>query len=115
MQPLQDRVLIQRIGDVSRVGSIYLPDSAREKSMKGIVISVGPGKWHAPTWWKIKGKWEWLEGWREAMDVQPGQTVLFSSKWNDLASDYTEDLPVGADPQLHLVQIADIIGIIPDA
>ena len=115
MLPRHDRVLIQRIGDVSRVGSIELPDSLREKSMKGVVVAIGPGKWHPATWWKVKDKWEWLDGWREQMDVQVGQHVLFSSKWNDLAEDYGEILPLGADPQLHLVQQADIIGILPDA
>ena len=116
LSPRHDRVLIQRIGDVERIGSIYLPDSARERSYKGIVIATGPGRYHEATWWKIKGKWEWLDGWREKMEVKPGQLVLFNSKWNDLADDHTaENLPVGTDPRLHLVQEMDIVGILPDA
>jgi co-chaperonin GroES (HSP10) len=115
MIPRHDRVLIQRIGDIEQIGSIYLPDSARERSCKGVVIATGPGKWHEATWWKVKEKWEWCDGWREQMDVRPGQTVLFSSKWNDLAADYDKELPIGSDASLHLVRQADIIGIIPDA
>lgn len=44
IEPLGNRVLIEPIPeeDTSK-GGIYIPDNAKEKPMKGIVINVGPG------------------------------------------------------------------------
>lgn len=74
-----------------------------DKGIKGEVLAVGPGKW--------------VDGSRRKLQVKPGDKVVFNSKWNDFAEDHygatCRDLPVGSDPNLHLVQEADIIGIIP--
>ena len=44
-RPLHDRVLIKRIEDQETVkGGIIIPDTAKEKSQEGEVISVGTGK-----------------------------------------------------------------------
>ena len=44
-RPLHDRVLIKRIEDQETVkGGIIIPDTAKEKSQEGEVISVGMGK-----------------------------------------------------------------------
>ena len=45
LKPLGDRVLVKRLEqeEVTR-GGIIIPDSAKEKPMKGEVIAVGPGK-----------------------------------------------------------------------
>jgi chaperonin GroES len=44
-RPLHDRVLIKRIEERETVkGGIIIPDSAKEKSQEGEVISVGAGK-----------------------------------------------------------------------
>ena len=44
-RPLHDRVLIKRIEDQESVkGGIIIPDTAKEKSQEGEVISVGTGK-----------------------------------------------------------------------
>jgi chaperonin GroES len=116
MIPLSDRILIQRIGDVEKIGSIYLPDCAKTRSYKGVVLAVGPGKWDEAGWWKIKGEWKWFDAERVPMDVHPGQTVMFSSQWNDFTdADYEGKLPLERDEQIHLVRQADIIGIVPDA
>jgi len=116
LSPRHDRVLIQRIGDVERIGSIYLPDSARERSYKGVILAVGPGKWEDAGWWKVRGEWKWFDAERIPLTVHVGQTVLFHSKWNDFDDGHTgENLPLGADATLHLVQEADIFGVIPDA
>jgi co-chaperonin GroES (HSP10) len=85
-------VLVLRIADPERIGSIYMPDVSRDRAIKGQVIAVGP-----------------------ECAVQPGQQVYFNSKWNDFAEDYETKTPLGHDDRLHLIQEADIFGIITDA
>jgi chaperonin GroES len=41
VQPLADRVLIKPIEEDSKVGSIIIPDTAKEKPLKGEVLAVG--------------------------------------------------------------------------
>lgn len=123
IQPRAGRVLIQRIEDPP--GLIQLTDLP--KSIKGLVLAVGPGKWIPGEWWKFqKTGWEWIPGYRQQMTVKPGMKVLFNSKWNDfshgelkgtgsdLAGPLERPLAIGADPMLHLVQEADIFSIVPD-
>lgn len=43
-RPLHDRVLVRRLEEDEKVGSIIIPDTAKEKPQRGTVISVGPGK-----------------------------------------------------------------------
>jgi chaperonin GroES len=45
VKPLDDRVLVKQCDaeDVT-AGGIVLPDTAREKQQRGIVMEVGPGK-----------------------------------------------------------------------
>lgn len=44
-RPTEDRVLVEPMeADEKTTGGIILPDSAREKPQRGIVIAVGPGK-----------------------------------------------------------------------
>lgn len=111
--PLSDRVLIQRIGDVDRIGSIYLPDQCKTRSYKGIVLAVGPGKWEEAGWWKVKGEWKWFDAERVPVDVRVGQTVYFSSQHNDFRdADYEQGLPLDKQDDIHLVRQADIIGTV---
>src|SRR6185369_16749988 len=45
VRPLHDRVLIKRIEEKETVkGGIIIPDTAKEKSQEGEVLSVGTGK-----------------------------------------------------------------------
>lgn len=45
IRPLQDRVLVQRLESEERTSSgIYIPDTAKEKPLEGVVRAVGPGK-----------------------------------------------------------------------
>ena len=45
IRPLHDRVLIKRIEEQETVkGGIIIPDTAKEKSQEGEVISIGTGK-----------------------------------------------------------------------
>ncbi len=61
LKPLSDRVIIKRLSQEDRTASgLYIPDSAKEKPMKGTVLAVGPGK----------------DG--EKMSVKNGDSVLFA-------------------------------------
>ncbi len=66
VRPLQDRVLVQRVEEeqVSR-GGIIIPDTAKEKPIKGKVIAVGNGR-------ILKN------GEVRALTVKEGDEVLFS-------------------------------------
>ena len=45
IKPLEDRVLVKPIESESKTESgIYLPDTAKEKPMRGRVVAAGPGK-----------------------------------------------------------------------
>jgi len=45
IRPLQDRVIVKRVEeDAKTKGGIIIPDTAKEKPMEGLVISVGKGK-----------------------------------------------------------------------
>lgn len=65
LRPLHDRILIRRLDEEeSKIGSIYIPDSAKEKPQRGEVVAVGSGRL--------------LEtGERVSPDVKPGDQVLF--------------------------------------
>jgi chaperonin GroES len=60
LKPLQDRVLVQAAPAESKTaGGIIIPDTAKEKPQKGIVVAVGNGKKDEP------------------MTVKAGDTVLY--------------------------------------
>ena len=45
IRPLGDRIIVQRFDTaVDKVGSIYIPDAAKERPNQGDVLAVGPGK-----------------------------------------------------------------------
>ena len=63
--PLHDRLIVQRVDDGEQtVGSIIVPDNAKEKPQRGTVFAVGLGK--------IKE-----DGSRQTPDVKSGDTILF--------------------------------------
>ena len=66
IQPLGDRIVVDRKEAQTKKGGILLPESAREKQTRGKVVAVGPGKVNS------KGK-------LEALEVKIGDEVLFSS------------------------------------
>ncbi len=60
IKPLADRVLIQpAAAETKTVGGIIIPDTAKEKPLKGTVVAVGPGTKD------------------EEMQVKQGDTVLY--------------------------------------
>jgi len=45
LKPLHDRVIIKRLPEEERTkGGIIIPDTAKEKPMKGKVVAAGPGR-----------------------------------------------------------------------
>lgn len=65
VKPLEDRVLVKPIESESKTESgIYLPESAKEKPVRGRVIAVGPGK-------------RLDNGKRADMQVRKGDTVVY--------------------------------------
>ncbi len=46
LKPLEDRVIVKAAEEEEKTASgIVLPDTAKEKPMKGEVLAVGEGKW----------------------------------------------------------------------
>lgn len=67
LQPLGDRLVIERAESESvTAGGIVLPDSAKDKPARGVVVSVGDGRLLA-------------DGTRAPFQVKKGDVVLFSS------------------------------------
>lgn len=65
LRPLHDRIIVERLSeDETTTGGIIIPDSAKEKPMKGKVIAVGKGK--------IQD-----DGAIRPLDLKEGDTVLF--------------------------------------
>lgn len=45
IRPLHDRILAKRLAEEDKTsGGLFIPDSAKEKSLEALVISVGSGK-----------------------------------------------------------------------
>lgn len=64
IKPLADRVLIRPLdASEEKVGSIFIPDTAKEKPQEGKVEAVGPGRIE--------------DGKHIAMDVKVGDRVLY--------------------------------------
>ena len=92
--PLQDRILVRRIDvDEKTVGGIIIPDTAKEKPMKGEVLAVGPG---ART-----EKGEVLP-----MEIKVGDHIVFG-KWSG-----TEVKIDGED--LVIMKESDVLGILEE-
>jgi chaperonin GroES len=65
IKPLEDRVLVKPIETESKTASgIYLPESAKEKPVRGEVVATGPGK-------RLEN------GQRAQMSVKKGDTVFY--------------------------------------
>ena len=66
LAPLADRVVIRALDETEqRRGSLFIPDTAKEKPQQGEIIAAGPGKFDE------KG------GQRIPMDVKVGDKVLY--------------------------------------
>ena len=90
--PLGDRVVVEREeSEQKTAGGILLPDSAKDKPARGVVVSVGEGKLDQ-------------KGQRHPLQVKPGDRVVFTSYAG-------EPFKVG-DAELLLMREDDVLAIL---
>lgn len=64
IRPLHNRVIVQRFEtQVDKIGSIIIPDAAKERPNQGDVLAVGPGRS--------------IDGVRIPLEVKVGDKILF--------------------------------------
>ena len=67
LQPIGDRIIVRReSSDEKTASGILLPDTAKKKPQRGVVLAVGPGKLNK-------------KGERQPMQLKAGDKVLFTS------------------------------------
>lgn len=92
IKPLGDRVVLEVLEETEQTaGGIYLPETAREKPQKGLILAVGAGKLND-------------SGKREEMQVKVGDKVLFA-KYSGTDVKLT-------DKEVKIMSERDILGII---
>ncbi len=93
VKPLDDRVLITRTEKEEQTsGGIIIPDTAKEKSQEGKVVSVGPGKLDS-------------DGKRISMEVKKNDRILFSKyAGTDVKLDGVEYLILRQDDILAVIE-----------
>ncbi|HTR39126.1 MAG TPA: co-chaperone GroES [Bryobacteraceae bacterium] len=65
IRPLYDRIVVKRIEEQeTKIGGLFIPDSAKEKPQQGEVVAVGKGK-------RLE------DGKVVPLDVQAGDRILF--------------------------------------
>jgi chaperonin GroES len=90
-RPLHDRVLVRRVDEDKKVGSIIIPDTAKEKPQQGEVLAVGGG---------TKNE----DGKVTPLDVKKGDKILFG-KWSG------SEVKIDGE-ELLIMKESDILGII---
>lgn len=80
IRPLHDRIVVKRLEeDETKIGGLYIPDSAKEKPQLGEVVAVGNGK-------------KTDEGKVIPLDVKVGDRVLFGKySGSDVPKSYGDD------------------------
>ena len=92
LRPLHDRIVIQRLeSEEVTAGGLIIPDTAKEKPIKGKVLAVGPGARND-------------SGQLNPMDIKVGDCVLFG-KWSG-----TESKIDGVD--LVIMKESDVLAIL---
>jgi chaperonin GroES len=91
-RPLHDRILVKRIeAEEKTPGGIIIPDTAKEKPIKGEVLAVGPGARDET-------------GTVQPLDVRVGDRVLFG-KWSGT------DVIIEGEDRL-IMKESDVFGVI---
>ncbi len=90
-RPLHDRVLVRRIEEDTKVGSIIIPDTAKEKPQQGEVLAVGGGARNE-------------DGKVTPLDVKKGDKILFG-KWSG------SEVKIDGE-ELLIMKESDILGIV---
>ena len=67
IRPLHDRIVVKRLEEEeTKIGGLFIPDSAKEKPQQGEVLAVGPGR-------RAENSGELI-----AMELVAGDTVVYS-------------------------------------
>lgn len=92
IQPLSNHILVEPLKEEKKKGGIILPDTVeKERSEKGKVIAVGPGKRDE-------------NGKRMPLDVKKGDVVLFTKySPNEVKVDGKEYLVIREDDVLAMI------------
>jgi len=93
LKPLHDRVLVKRLEEEEVTkGGIIIPDTAKEKPIKGTVVAAGPGKSSD-------------DGKLIAMSVKAGDSVLFNKyAGTEVKIDGVEHLVMREDDILAIIE-----------
>lgn len=93
IRPLHDRIVLKRVAEEERTsGGLYIPDTAKEKPARGVVIAVGEGK-------RDDG------GKRISLDVKAGDEVLFGKyAGTELKLDGEEHIVLREDEILAVIE-----------
>src|SRR5713226_2350518 len=93
IRPLHDRIVVKRIEEEeSKVGGLFIPDSAKEKPQQGEVVAIGNGK---------RGD----DGKLIPLDVQAGDRILFGKySGSDIKLDGNEYLIMREDEVLGVLE-----------
>jgi chaperonin GroES len=93
IKPIRDNIVVKRLDeDEKKVGSIIIPDSAKEKPMTAEVIAVGSGR-------TLK------DGKKVALEVKIGDTVLVGKySGSEVKLDGNEYLILKEDEVLGIVE-----------
>jgi chaperonin GroES len=92
VRPLHDRILVKRVEEETKTaGGLFIPDTAKEKPQKGLVVAVGNGK--------IQD-----DGTLRKLDVKDGDKVLFAKySGNEIKIDGVEHLIMREDDILAIL------------
>jgi chaperonin GroES len=93
IRPLYDRIVVKRIEEQeTKIGGLFIPDSAKEKPQEGEVVAVGKGK-------RLE------DGKVVALDVQKGDRILFGKySGNEIRIDGVDLLIMREDEVLGVLE-----------
>jgi len=93
IRPLYDRIVVKRVEEQETIlGSIIIPDSAKEKPQEGEVVAVGQGKRND-------------EGKLIPLDVKAGDRILFGKySGSDIKVDGNEYMIMREDEVLGVIE-----------
>lgn len=93
IRPLHDRLVVKRVAEEDKTsGGLFIPDSAKEKPARGVVVAVGEGKRDD-------------QGNRIVPDVKKGDEVLFGKyAGTELKLDGTEHIVLREEEILAVIE-----------
>jgi chaperonin GroES len=93
IRPLYDRIVVKRIEEKeTKIGGLFIPDSAKEKPQEGEVVAVGQGKRNE-------------DGKLIPLDVKAGDRILFGKySGSDIKVDGQEYMIMREDEVLGILE-----------